>query len=74
VLGGILNACLAAKRRSWPNRRKTVEKKVKTSNPIARFGRFILFILSSGYLYPHVLTEGMDMKAYDDEIAKTPRS
>ena len=45
----------------------------KSSNPLAWFSRFVLFILSSGYLYPHVLTEGMDMKAYEAEIAKTPK-
>lgn len=44
-----------------------------SSNPIARFGRFILFLLSSGYLYPHVLTETMDMKEYEAEIARAPR-
>ncbi len=52
-----------------------MEKKAaaKSSNPIAWFGRFILFIFSSGYLYPHVLTESMDMKAYEDKIARTPK-
>ena len=40
----------------------------KQINPLAWFGRFILFVLSSGYLFPHVLTENMDMMAYEDEI------
>jgi hypothetical protein len=44
-----------------------VEKSTRKSNPLAWFGRFILFILSSGYLFPHVLTESMDMKAYEAE-------
>ena len=38
--------------------------------PIARLGRFVLFVLSSGYLYPHVCTEGMDMKAYEADVQR----
>ena len=49
-----------------------MEKKAKSSNPIARLGRFILFMLSCGYLYPHVLTENMDMKAYEAGLVRTP--
>ena len=47
--------------------------KTRTSNPIARVGRFILFLLTSGYLYPHVLIEDFDWKAYQDEIARAPK-
>ena len=39
-----------------------------SANPMGRLFRFILFILSSGYLYPHVCTEGMDMKEYEAEV------
>ena len=45
----------------------------RSSNPIARSGRFILFLLTCGYLYPHVLLEDFDWKAYQDQIDKTPK-
>jgi len=45
-----------------------VEDKSKAnSNGLAWFARLVVFIISSGYLFPHVLTEGMDMKKYDDD-------
>jgi len=44
--------------------------KPKGVNPIAWCGRFILFLLSSGYLYPHCCTENMDMKLYEADLAK----
>ena len=28
---------------------------------LAHLGRFIIFLCSSGWLYPHVCTEGMDL-------------
>jgi hypothetical protein len=34
------------------------------------FGKFILFVCSSGFIFPHVLTAGMDMKKYDEEARK----
>jgi hypothetical protein len=45
-------------------------KKPAQSNPIAWLGRFILFICSSGYLFPHVCTESMDMKEYEANLQK----
>jgi hypothetical protein len=42
----------------------------KSSDPLGRLFRFIVFLLSSGYLYPHVCTETMDMKEYEAEVNK----
>ena len=48
-----------------------MEDKSKTvSNWLAWFGRLIVFIITSGYIFPHTLTEGMDMQKYDDEARK----
>ena len=32
--------------------------------------KFILFVVSSGYIFPHLLTASMDMKKYDEEARK----
>jgi hypothetical protein len=49
-----------------------MENKPQTkSNPIAWFGRFIVFLCTFGYVFPHVLTETMDMDAYDKEARES---
>ena len=34
---------------------------------LGRVGRFIAFLLTSGYAYPHVCTEGMDLTKIQNE-------
>jgi hypothetical protein len=40
------------------------ETTTASRNPIAWLGRFIVFLLSCGYLYPHVCTEGMSAEDF----------
>ncbi len=38
---------------------------------LGRLGRFILFLCTSGWLFPHACTEGMDLtKIQNDHMAK----
>ena len=46
------------------------EKSQTSSNWLAWFGRVIIFLITSGYVFPHALTEGMDMKKYDEEARR----
>ena len=40
---------------------------------LARLGRFIAFLCTAGWLFPHVCTEGMDLsKIQRDQLAKKP--
>lgn len=40
---------------------------------LCRFGRFIIFICTAGWAYPHVCTEGMDLtKIQNEHMAKKP--
>ncbi len=34
---------------------------------LARLGRFILFLCTAGWAYPHVCTEGMDLTRIQNE-------
>ncbi len=33
------------------------------SSALARLGRFILFLCTAGWLFPHTCTEGMDLSS-----------
>ena len=38
---------------------------------LGRVGRFVLFLCTSGWLFPHACTEGMDLtKIQNDHMAK----
>lgn len=38
---------------------------------LARLGRFIVFLCTAGWVFPHVCTEGMDLtKIQDGHMAK----
>jgi hypothetical protein len=40
---------------------------------LGRLGRFMLFLCTSGWLFPHACTEGMDLtKIQNDRIAGKP--
>ena len=40
---------------------------------LARLGRFIVFLCTAGWLFPHVCTEDMDLsKIQRDQLAKRP--
>lgn len=40
---------------------------------LSRLMRFILFVCSGGWLYPHVCTEGMDLTKIQNEHMAKPR-
>jgi hypothetical protein len=44
---------------------------VRIIRKLARLGRFLLFLLTAGWAYPHVCTEGMDLtKIQNDHMAR----
>ena len=44
-----------------------------TGGKLVRFGRFLVFIFTAGWVFPHVCTEDMDLtKIQNDQTARKP--
>ena len=44
---------------------------IRIIRKLARLGRFLLFLLTAGWAYPHVCTEGMDLtRIQNDHLSK----
>jgi hypothetical protein len=55
------------------NPESTAPLPAKILRKLGRLGRFLVFLCSSGWLFPHACTEGMDLtRIQKDRIAGKP--